>query len=141
MGAVIGIAVLVVIFGLWIAYSNWLTKGIKPRVFHTTTRPDQLRDLFTQKVAGSGWKVVDDGNPMVAQSPLATGIRQQISLDLDHDANVGRTKVRVGPQRWISKRGTPTKAHTIRVRLNSFVHAVRQVDPSINVELSELRSK
>jgi len=89
--------------------------------------------LFTDRVARSGCKIVDDGNPLVAQSSLATGIRQQIGVQVAKAAN-GETTVRVGPNRWVTKYGVPKKGHTIRLRLNSFVEAVRAQDPSIDVQ-------
>jgi hypothetical protein len=139
MGAAVGIAVLIGFIAAHIAYGNWLTKGIKPRTFETSATPEQLRAIFVDKVGRAGWKIVDDGNPIVAQSSLATGIRQQISLTTsEHN---GRTVVRVGPQRWVTKWGVPKKAHTIRMRLDSFVGAVRTHDASINVSLLELRGR
>jgi hypothetical protein len=122
----------------WIAYGEWLKNGIKPREFTTTVPADRLRDLFTAKVGGTGWKIVDDGNPMVAQSPLTTGMRQQISMHMT-SVDAGRVKVRVAPVRWVTKRGTPTKGHTIRMRLNSLVTAVQQLDGSAQVSIGEHR--
>lgn len=131
------IAILVAVIGAYIAYGQWLTHGIKPRVFTTRVPKEQLRDLFISRVAGSTWKIVDDGNPMVAQSPLISGIRQQISMELIEGPD-GSCTVRVGPTRWVESRGVPTKAHTIRIRLNSFVKAVQSVDSSVTPHLAEL---
>lgn len=134
-----GIAILVAIIGIWIAYGRWLTNGIKPRQFETSVSKDQLRALFMDKVAGHGWKIIDDGNPMVAQSSLITGIRQQIGLDLRTAG--ATTVVVVGPQRWVTKYGIPKKAHTIRFRLNSFVSAVQATDPAARPQLQDLRGR
>lgn len=49
--------------------------------------------------------------------------------------------VSVGPERWVTSWGVPKKGHTIRLRLDSLVAAVRAQDPSINVELASLRSR
>jgi hypothetical protein len=140
VGAVVGIVILVAVIGGYIAYGNWLTNGIKPRVFTTRVSADQLRRTFVDKVARAGWKVVDDGNPMVAQSSLATGIRQQIALELGTGRD-GAMRVRVGPNRWVTSWGVPRKAHTIRMRMDSFVKAVQQSDGSIAVTRTELRGR
>jgi len=132
--------VLVALIGGWIAYTSWLTNGIKPRVFTTSVEPDRLRRVFEDKVARTGWKLVDDGNPMIAQSPLITGIRQQIFLQLENGPN-GSTRVRVGPNRWVTNWGVPKKAHTIRMRMNAFVSAVQGADPSVAVTRTELRGR
>lgn len=130
MEALIGLGVIGGFIAMYMAYASWLTKGIQPRQLTTRVPAAELRRLFDLKVAGAGWKIVDDGNPMVAQSPLLTGIRQQIALEVRENAD-GTTTVRVGPQRWVTSWGVPAKAHTIRMRLNSFVTAVRTVDASI----------
>lgn len=140
MGTVLGIGVLVLLIVGYMAYASWLTEGMKPRSFDTAVPADRLRALFTGKVARAGWKVVDDGNPIVAQSSLATGIRQQIALTVRADGP-DRTEVVVGPQRWVTKWGVPKKAHTIRMRLNAFVEAVRAEDAAIQVRTGELRGR
>lgn len=134
----IGIVFLVAIIAAYIAYGNWLKNGIRPREFETSLSADSVRRVFEQRVAKTGWKVVDDGNPMVAQSSLATGVRQQIGLQVSSETG-GRTVVRVGPQRWRVKFGVPKKGHTIRMRLNSFVEGIRTEDRSITVRLGDLR--
>lgn len=139
MGAVLGIAILVGLIAGYVAYGSWLTKGIKPRSFETSLDPDRVRSLFEQRVARAGWKIVDDGNPMVAQSSLITGIRQQIGLTTR--TNNGRTKVLVGPERWVTKFGVPKKGHTIRMRMNSFVEAVRAHDAAVTVTVHELHAR
>lgn len=131
----VGVVVLIAIVAGVIVYGQWLTRAIKPRTFTTTLAPNEVRALFEAKVARAGWKVVDDGNPLIAQSSLATGIRQQIALQTS--PNGTGTKVVVGAQRWVRKwYGVPTKAHTIRLRLNSFVAAVRAQDPALSVQLA-----
>lgn len=140
MATVAGILVLAALIAAYVWYTNWLTRGIKPRVFSTKVDPRRLRALFEEKVARAGWKIVDDGNPMVAQSPLATGIRQQIALDVTTLDN-GKTRVRIGPNRWVTSWGVPKKAHTIRMRMNAFTAAVQGADPSVHVTLTELRGR
>lgn len=124
-----GLLVVVAVIAAYIGYVVWLGSGIKPRHISTTLGADALRSLFEQKVARAGWKLVDTGNPMVAQSSLATGIRQQIGLEV---TSVGdRTDVVIAPHRLVRKlTGVPTKAHTLRLRLNSFAAAVQAEDRS-----------
>lgn len=133
-----GLVVLAVCIGAWIAYGNWLESGIGPRHFDTAVSPQALRELFHDRVARAGWKIVDDGNPLVAQSSLVTGIRQQIALTLSTTAD-GRTKVRVGADRWSTNYGIPSKAHTVRLRLNSFVSSVQAQDPNVQVRRAGAR--
>ena len=140
MGAVAGIAILIALIGGHVAYGSWLTKGIRPRHFTTGLSVHEIRRIFDEKVARTGWKVVDDGNPMIAQSSLITGIRQQISLQTATD-DAGRTTVVVGPQRWVTKWGVPKKGHTIRMRVNGFIASAKGSDPSIEPTLMPLRGR
>jgi hypothetical protein len=73
---------------------------------------------------------------MVAQGSLIAGTRQQIGLFTESTAD--GTQVRVVALRFRRKvlGGTPTKGHTIRIRMNSFVDGVRQLDPSAQVSTS-----
>lgn len=121
--AVLGVLFIAALIGLYIAYTNWLRRGIRPREFVSNHSAEQLRQLFTDKVAGMGWKVVDHDNPMVAQSPLLSGLRQQISLQMTREGNAIRC--RIAPTRvWTKGWGqVPYKAHTLRMRLNAFERA------------------
>lgn len=124
-GAVaLGILLLVAFIGSGIAYHSWLQKGLRERVMTTRLPPETVKGIFTAKVAGLGWSVVDQGNPMVAQSPLLAGRRQQISLSMTRQGDVLRCSIR--PTRvWVKGLArTPYKAHTLRLRLNAFERAV-----------------
>lgn len=128
------VLVLVLLFAAWLGYITWLKHGVKPRVFHTRLSPDQVRSLFVDKVARGGWSIVDDGNPLVAQSSLVTGTRQQIGLTTR--ATDGRgVAVDIRPMRMRVKMigNVPTKGHTLRVRMNSFVNEVRRHDPGLEL--------
>lgn len=138
-GTVVSILFFVVIIGGYLAYAKWLEKGMAPREFSTTVSAETLRQIFVDKVARTGWKVVDDGNPLVAQSTIMTGIRQQLALTLS--SGEGATHVWFGPHRWVTSNGVPKKAHTIRLRMNSFEEAVRTLDPSIQVERLPLQGR
>lgn len=139
MDTFFGILVLAAIIVAWWKYTAWLEQGIKPRHFTTTLAAEEVRRLFVSAVTGTGWKIVDDGNPLICQSPLLTGIRQQLGLNVqDHEQG---TVVRVGPQRWVTSWGVPKKAHTLRMRLNAFEDAVRRADPSIAVTRSALSGR
>ncbi len=123
----IGLLVIAAIIGGIFLYSSWLTKGIQPRRVVTKLSVDQLDAIFTQSVAGKGWKIVDDGNPMIAQSPLVTGIRQRIAMEtVRHD---DQTVAHIGPTRIVRKwYGTPTKGHTLRLRMDAFERRVKSMD-------------
>lgn len=128
----VGVLILVVIIAVAFAYQSWLTKGIRKREIRTSLPPERVREIFDAKIARAGWKIIDDGNPRVAQSSLAAGIRQQISMRTE--VSDGGTTVHVAPTRVVKKLlGQPTKAHTLRIRLNSFTAAVRSADPSARV--------
>jgi hypothetical protein len=139
METFLGIGALALAIGAYVAYTSWLTNGIKPRAFDTELPAERLRTLFAGRVARMGWKVVDDGNPMVAQSSLATGIRQQVALNLR--AKDGRTSAIVGPRRWVTRWGVPKKAHTIRMRLDGFMAAVQAEDRRVHVRTGEVRGR
>jgi hypothetical protein len=126
------IAILVATLGAYVSYVYALKKGIEPRQYETNLPPDVVRRLFAEKVATMGWKVVDDGNPVVAQSSLATGVRQQIALTSSrHETGtIGEARVVRWTRKWT---GVPTKAHTLRMRLNSFERALRSADPSASI--------
>jgi len=70
-----------------------------------------------------GWKLVDDDNPLVAQSPLLSGRRQQIAVEFQGEPN-NRTLRMTVPRLW-TKNGMPYKAHTLRMRMNAFQRAVQ----------------
>lgn len=139
MGAAVGIIILIALIGGAVAYSNWLKRGVRARDLTTGLSTQQLRNLFTERVARAGWSIVDDGNPMVAQSSLATGVRQQIGLWIQ--PNGSGSHVRIAPMRLTRKAltGTPTKGHTLRIRMNSFVDAVRAHDPATDVVSSVVK--
>lgn len=124
--AFIGVAV-----AIRIAYGNFLRNGMATQIVVTTLPVDRVREVFVQKVAGSTWKITDDGNPMIAQSPLVTGIRQQIALETSQDG--GKCRATVEVIRWSEKSGNPSKAHTLRMRLNAFVKEIQLLDPSAQV--------
>jgi hypothetical protein len=129
----IGVLVILLLLGIYIAYVSWLKRGVKPRTFQTALSADQVRTLFVDTVARAGWQVVDDGNPLVAQSSLLTGVRQQIGLSTHQGPN--GVEVDVRPMRLQVKvlSRVPTKGHTLRIRMDSFVSAVRQSDPNLQL--------
>lgn len=139
MATAVAIVVLIAIFAVHFAYVSWLKEGIRPRVFSTSLDESSVRHLFSDRVARAGWKVVDDGQPMIVQSSLLSGVRQQIYLQTQRGED-GATQVKVGPSRWVTKWGAPKKGHTIRMRLDSFVSAVRSQDAKIEVQKAALKS-
>ncbi len=138
MEIVIGIAGLVGIFMAIGKYHSWLERSVAPRVIETNLNADQLRNVFDVSVAKAGWKIVDTGNPRVAQSSLLTGMRQQISLTIGETEDGKQIAVVQVPRLVVKLGGVPTKAHTLRMRMNSFTEAVaaRDRDARIAVKAS-----
>lgn len=136
MGSAVAVVILILLIMAAVGYSAWLKQGIRTRVLESSLSANQLREIFTGKVARAGWSIVDTGNPMVAQSSLIAGTRQQIGLYTE--SATGGTRVRLVALRFRRKvlTGTPTKGHTLRLRMNSFVDGVRQQDPSARVSTS-----
>ena len=132
---VVAFVYFIVFFGVGVvvlnAYSNYLRSGMAARIVVTTLPAERVREVFVRKVAGSTWKITDDGNPMIAQSPLVTGIRQQIALETSQDG--GKCRATVEVIRWSEKSGTPNKAHTLRMRLSAFVKEIQLLDPRAQV--------
>ena len=133
MGIAIVILIIVAIGLVRWGYGAVLKQGIRNRHGTTALTPDQVRQLFDAKVATLGWSIVDDDNPRVAQSPLISGMRQQIGLrvdPIDQGSAFEIVALRYVERLW----GTPAKAHTMRMRMNSFVRAVRAADPRARIE-------
>lgn len=124
MESVAGIAILVGLIVVAGVYQGWLRRSVRPRSLQTTLPVDEVKRLFESKVARMGWKIIDDDNPMVAQSGLLGGRRQEISMQVTPVD--GGLKIQV----WVSRMWTkgwakvPYKAHTIRMRMNAFERAV-----------------
>jgi hypothetical protein len=131
-GIIGGIILLAVLIGAAIAYNSFKYRGFRPRTVQTSLSAEQLRVIFEQTVCGTGWTIVDDGNPIVAQSGLLAGIRQQIALNTAPSATGTAAEIRV--LRYSKKVfGGPTKAHTLRWRMNAFLGAVQRADVQATV--------
>ena len=132
MNEAAGFLGIVAIIVVAIGYQSMLRKGMRTRIVATSLSDDEIRRLFIKHVVGSTWKLVADGEPMIAQSSLVSGIRQQIALSLGDDSNYpGRTIAKVEVIRYVRKvLGGPTKAHTLRIRMNAFMNAVARADRS-----------
>jgi hypothetical protein len=122
----------VVVLAVAILLNTAARKGMRPRDVETTLSPDALRRIFASTVTGWGWRIVDDGNPIVAQSHIAFGIRQRIALATE--TTLGRTFARIEVVKydgqWI---GMPREPWTLRMRINTFLMAVRTKDPTARV--------
>ena len=127
-GGIIGaIALIAVLIGAAVAYNSFKYRGFRPRTVRTELSSDQLRLIFEQTVSGKGWTIVDDGNPIVAQSGLLAGIRQQIALTTAPVAT--GTNARIQVVRYSKKvLGGPTKAYTLRWRMSAFLAEVQRAD-------------
>lgn len=106
-------------------------RAIRPRSVDTALPPQVVRQIFVESVTGFGWRIVDDGDPLVAQSSLLAGPRQRITLTC-RTAN-GRTdataEVTWYEGRWI---GMPQHPWTLQWRMRRFVRAVENEDPTAN---------
>lgn len=135
------IALAALLFG----YYWWLRRRLVVVEVSTTLTATRVRELFVAKVARLGWRIVDEGNPMVAQSGCWLGRRQRIAIrDSASDGAPASvlTEVYVSPTRWSRSRGgTPTQVHTIAFRMNAFVRAVRAADPSAQVRKRPVRDE
>ncbi len=131
-GIVIGIAVLALLIGLVWWYNQFKYRGFRARTVDTRLPVEQLRTIFEQTVSGKGWAIVDYGNPIVAQSGLLAGIRQQIALTTRTTEH--GTQARICVPRYSKKVfGGPTKAYTLRWRMGAFLSAVQAADVSATV--------
>jgi hypothetical protein len=116
----------------FIAYDKWKRSGFRAREVTTTLSVDDLTAAFEQKVCGMGWKVVDRGDPLIAQSSLAAGIRQQIALHVEDQGS--QRLARIWVPRYSQKVfGGTTKAHTLRMRMSSFLNEVQRRDAAATV--------
>jgi hypothetical protein len=116
----------------YIGYNVFKNRGMRPRRVVTTLSARQLREIFRDTVGGAGWSIVDDGNPIIAQSSLLAGIRQQIALRIEE--RDGRTHANLAVIRYSKKvLGGATKAHTLRWRMSSFLTQVRAADSTASV--------
>lgn len=127
MGLFIGaLLVIPLAWGYW-EYNKWLKRGFVAHHVVTSLRPDEIRAIFDRTVAVFGWKIVSDGDPRLAQSPIYTGVRQQIGLEMETTAN--QTEVLISPARWSARNGVfPRKAHTMRIRLKRCARAIEAAD-------------
>jgi hypothetical protein len=135
-GALLLIAVIGGLVAATAAYETAKRHAFRPRLVHTSLSDADLRAIFRDTVSGRGWSIIDDGNPMVAQSSVLTGVRQQIALHIDstRDTDERGSEAHIAVVRYSRKalRGT-TKAHTLRWRMNAFLTAVRSADLSASI--------
>lgn len=131
-GPILGILLLIAVIAAWSAYNKFKANGFRPRQVTTHLSPSDLASIFEQKVCGMGWTIIDHGNPMVAQSSLVAGIRQQIALDVT-DTGPTRT-ARIYVTRYSKKMsGGATKAYTLRMRMSGFLAEVQRRDAAATV--------
>ncbi|MGH3438371.1 MAG: hypothetical protein ACRDRN_18125 [Sciscionella sp.] len=127
-GGVIGFIVLICLFiAAMVAYDSFKKNGFRPRTVDTELSVDEVREIFCGTVAGKGWSIVDEGNPMIAQSGLLAGIRQQIALhteETDEGTHAHITVIRYARKVF----GGTTKAYTLRWRMTAFLNEVQRTD-------------
>jgi hypothetical protein len=128
----LGILVFAGLVAGFIAYDKWKRAGFRERQVTTQLSREQLASAFEDKVCGMGWRIVDTGNPIVAQSSLVAGIRQQIALHVSDEGD--HRLARIWVPRYSQKVfGGTTKAHTLRMRMTSFLNEVQRRDSAATV--------
>ncbi len=137
--ALLGAAALAALGGAVVLVARrGLRRRIAPRVLVTDLADPTVRALFKERLSRGGWLVLDGGRPMLAQSSVLRGGRERIYLQTragDH----GRLHVEVGPVRWEERWGLPLRTHSICRRLDAFLDALLEKDPSIQVTRAALR--
>lgn len=129
---VLGFLFLAALIAAAVAYNNFKVRGFRQREVTTQLPPQALAAIFEQKVCGMGWAMVDRGNPLVAQSTLLAGIRQQIALQVSD--NGSHRIARIWVPRYSRKLlGGATKAYTLRMRMSSFLNEVQRQDAAATV--------
>ncbi|WP_410649721.1 hypothetical protein [Amycolatopsis sp. cmx-4-54] len=127
-----GALIVLVIAVLYLGYLAYKRHGFRPRRVETALSGQRLRQVFKKKIAGRGWSVADDGNPMIARSAESGGVRQGISLEISEAG--GRT---VGELAAILHKkklfGDTAKAYSLRWRMNAFLAQVRRLDSTAKV--------
>ena len=138
----LGWVMLVGIFVAFFGYHAFLRSGMTSRTVMTSLGRDAVVDIFTRKVASAGWHLIEGDGQYVAQSSLATGIRQQMSLTFEVDPrHPDRLAARIQVSRFSKKiLGGPTKAHTLRIRRDAFCNGVRRADPTAVVLTDQARA-
>jgi len=125
-GAVLGVVVLAAFVAMVVGYSRFTTTGVRQREVTTQLSPVELGAIFEQQVCGTGWGIVERGNPVVAQSRPVAGIRHQIVLQWADEG--GRRVATIWVPRYSRKlTGAPT-AFGLRRRIGSFLAEVRRRD-------------
>ena len=128
MGVVL---ILLSVVAVNLLYAEIAYRSLRSRDLDTALPPARLRELFAETVAGFGWRIVEDGDPYVAESGLLTLSYQRIGLTLE-PLGGGRTEARVDVLRYSGQWLVPFphRPHTIRWRINAFVRAVLAEDPT-----------
>jgi hypothetical protein len=122
----LGFAALVI---LWVTATR---RAIRARTVDTALPPAHVRQIFADAVTGMGWRIVDEGEPLVAQSTILTGPRQRIVLHtgVAHGRTYAAAEVTWYDGRWI---GMPRRPWTLQWRMDRFVREVERADPTANV--------
>jgi hypothetical protein len=143
--AVLGVVLLVIVFGgigwfLW-----WSRRAADGHRIETTLSHDRARELFASKVAGFAWRISDDGNPTVAQGPWWEG-RAQISMWFHGTQGSSAARIEIQPTRIAHRggggpfmSGRAPKVVTLWLRMQRFTRAVQAADP--NARMTEMTNR
>lgn len=122
-----------VVGGVLVALALWAQRRlIRPRAVDTALSPETLRAVFARTVTGVGWRIVDEeGEPLVAESWWLTGW-QRIGLSTARHGD--RTRARVEVLSYSGQLfGMPRRPYTLGWRIDSFLGAVAERDPTAEV--------
>lgn len=120
--------VLIAALVAYVPFLIWKVRVVRPKTFVSHLHPETIRTAFEAKVATTGWKIIDAGNPMIAQSPLLGGIRQQVALLLEpHAQGVEGSYETI---RYVKKvlSGVPTKGVTLGLRKSAFFKELKKLE-------------
>ncbi|USN97284.1 MAG: hypothetical protein H6799_02835 [Candidatus Nomurabacteria bacterium] len=126
------------LIGLYFATTFWSLRRMRPIMAYTTLSRDRLKDIFRSSMTRWGWKVIDQSNPIIAQSSFLTG-RQGIAMTIN-EAPDGRLKIRIQP-RNLKTNSIPdnfgyipqfySSTFTIATRIKFLKNKICNNDPSI----------
>ena len=118
----LGVVVLAVFAAVVVGYQRFRTTGFRQREVTTQLSPAELTAIFVQRVGGTGWSIVERGNPMVAQS----GPRGRSQIALRWTDEGSHRVARIWVPRYSKKLAGALRACTLCLRMGGFLAEVRR---------------
>ena len=132
--AVAALAGLFIVVALGIAAWRWeqyTKRSVLPWEFTTALDEATLRRTFEHTAGTWGWQVTSSVPHRATIRSTSPGQKQEITLTIDAGW-ADRRHVVIAPSKVAKTWGAPVRPHTIRMRVQRFIEAVRLLDPSIN---------